>query len=109
MTSARPRHRLVHRLVAGLVLAVGLAAAGSWSTIAGASPAEPTAAAAGADCSSASLSKQEAIDQLHEVRVSIDKTLRLLDAGDRAAAFDEAKSGYLGCFEGNVSRRQRAH
>ena len=34
-----------------------------------------------AACSQGSLSKQEAIDQLHDVRASIDRTLRLLDAG----------------------------
>lgn len=53
-----------------------------------------------ADCRQGSLSRQEAIDQLHDVRLSIDRTLRLLDAGRREEAFTEARSGYLTCFEG---------
>ena len=31
--------------------------------------------------------------------MSIDRTLRLLDAGEREAAFAEARTGYLDCFE----------
>ena len=63
-------------------------------------PRRPTPCGPGGGCRQGSLSKQEAIDQLHEVRLSIDRTLRLLDAGDREAAFAEARSGYLDCFEG---------
>jgi len=51
------------------------------------------------DCSQGSLSKSEAVDQLHEVRDSIDRSLRLMDAGKRDEAFAEAKTGYLQCFE----------
>ncbi len=94
MTSAT-RPRLARRLLAGLVLVLGLVAVGSMTSATSASAAAPAASG----CSNASLSRQEAVDQLHEVRLSIDKTLRLLDAGDRAAAFAEAKSGYLACFE----------
>ena len=93
---AAARPRLARRLLAGLVLVVGLVAAGSWTSVASATTATPGAPA---QCSTAALSKQEAVDQLHDVRISIDKTLRLLDAGDREAAFAEAKSGYLTCFE----------
>ena len=55
--------------------------------------------AAAETCRTGSLSRQEAVDQLHEVRVSIDRTLRLLDAGRRDEAFAEARAGYLDCFE----------
>jgi high-affinity iron transporter len=85
---------VARRLLAGLVLVLGL---GAVASLVGTAPAG--AAAPAADCTQGSLSKQEAIDQLHEVRVSIDRTLRLLDAGDRPAAFAEARSGYLDCFE----------
>jgi len=54
---------------------------------------------AAVDCSQGSLSKAEAVDQLHEVRDSIDRSLRLMDAGQREEAFAEAKTGYLQCFE----------
>lgn len=80
------------RLLAGLVLVLGLGAVGSLVAAASAS-------AAPAACTQGSLSKQEAIDQLHEVRLSIDRTLRLLDSGARTAAFEEARAGYLDCFE----------
>ena len=87
---------MLRRALAGLLLVAGLgvvvAAAGTRS--AGASP------GAANECSQGSLSKQEAIDQLHEVRLSIDRTLRLLDAGRREEAFAEARTGYLDCFEG---------
>jgi high-affinity iron transporter len=58
-----------------------------------------SAVPAALDCTQGSLSKSEAIDQLHQVRESIDRSLRLLDAGNRKAAFAEAKTGYLQCFE----------
>lgn len=83
----------VRRLLAGLALVVSLGAVGS---LVGETPA---GAAAPAACTQGSLSKQEAIDQLHDVRLSIDRTLRLLDADDRSAAFEEARAGYLDCFE----------
>ncbi len=84
---------VARRLLAGLVLVLGL---GAVASLVGTAPA---GAAPAAECTQGSLSKQEAIDQLHEVRLSIDRTLRLLDAGDRTAAFAEARSGYLDCFE----------
>ena len=84
---------LLRRLFAALLLAVGLAVVGGLvATPAGAAP-------VGTDCTQGSLSKQEAIDQLAEVRASIDRTLRLLDVGKREEAFSEARSGYLNCFE----------
>lgn len=79
--------------LAVLLLLGALAAVGLGSSPAGAAPAVPDT------CSQGSLSKQEAIDQLHDVRESIDRTLRLLDAGDREAAFEESSDGYLQCFE----------
>ena len=94
--NARPASRWLRRaLLAGVAL-VGL------TLLDGPAPAKAGGApslAAAADCSQGSLSKQEAIDQLHEVRASIDRTLRLLDAGQREEAFAEARSGYLDCFE----------
>src|SRR5436190_559094 len=84
----------VRRVVACLALAAGVVAGGLLLC----SPAGATSTG-GTDCTVGSLSKQEAIDQLQEVRVSIDRTLRLLDAGDREAAFEEARTGYLDCFE----------
>lgn len=79
-------------LGAGLALGIG-------ASPAAASPTGPAAPAVPDTCSQGSLSKQEAIDQLHDVRESIDRTLRLLDAGDREAAFAESSDGYLRCFE----------
>jgi high-affinity iron transporter len=84
------------RLCGGLVLALAVVLVGL-ARPAAASPAAPAVPAA--SCSQGSLSRGEAIDQLREVRASIDRTLRLLDAGDREAAFQEARSGYLQCFE----------
>lgn len=95
----RPAARWPRRLLATVLLALGLLVLGSLGGLgasAGASPAAPGAPAA---CSQGSLSKQEAIDQLREVRDSIDRTLRLLDAGQREQAFSEARTGYLQCFE----------
>lgn len=85
----------LRRLLAGAALVVAVTAA------TGALAADPVAAAPAAPvaCQQGSLSKQEAIDQLHEVRLSIDRTLRLLDADRREEAFAEARSGYLDCFE----------
>jgi high-affinity iron transporter len=86
------------RLLAGVVLGLALLALGSTSASAG--PARTDAVAAPAGCTQGSLSRGEAVDQLHEVRDSIDRTLRLLDAGKRDEAFTEARGGYLQCFEG---------
>jgi high-affinity iron transporter len=91
-----PAATWLRRLLAGLVLAAVLLAVGGTAR-ASASTAVPAVPAA---CSQGSLSKQEAIDQLHEVRISIDRTLGLLDAGQRQEAFAEARTGYLDCFEG---------
>ncbi|MGH9273870.1 MAG: FTR1 family iron permease [Acidimicrobiales bacterium] len=88
----------VRRLIVGLALVATLAIVDSTSR-SSAAAAAPLAPAAPVACSNGSLSKQEAIDQLHDVRVSIDRTLRLLDAGRREEAFAEARSGYLDCFE----------
>ena len=95
MRRPAPRRHLFRRLLAGGLLVAGV------GTVAGtlASTATSGAAPSATLCSQGSLSKQEAIDQLHEVRLSIDRTLRLLDAGQREAAFSEAKTGYLDCFE----------
>jgi high-affinity iron transporter len=56
-----------------------------------------SATAAGADTSS--VSRGEAIDQLHTVRQSIDHTLDLIKAGRADEAFAEARTGYLRHFE----------
>jgi high-affinity iron transporter len=101
--SRAPRRRLV-RLLGGLVLVAGALLAGSRTAAAApataAAPLAPSAGTAlGARCSQGSLSKGEAVDQLREVRASIDRTLRLLDAGRREEAFQESRSGYLQCFE----------
>jgi high-affinity iron transporter len=101
VATAAPRRWTV-RLLGGLLLAAALLVVGA-ARPAGATtstPGTPTAAAAPArSCSQSSLSRGEAVDQLREVRASIDRTLRLLDAGQRDAAFQEARSGYLQCFE----------
>ncbi len=83
------------RLVAGVVLVAGM---GTLIGLLGTAPAGASPRVAG-ECTQATLSQQETINQLHEVRLSIDRTLRLLDSGQRAAAFAEAKTGYLDCFE----------
>ncbi len=87
---------MLRRALAGLLLVAGL---GVVVAAAGTRPAEASPGAAN-ECSQGSLSKQEAIDQLHDVRLSIDRTLRLLDGGRRDEAFAEARTGYLDCFEG---------
>ena len=94
--SSAPRRLWLRWLLAGSLVVVGL------GVVAGAVGASPAGASSVADapCSQGKLSRQEAIDQLHQVRLSIDRTLRLLDAGEREAAFAEAKTGYLRCFEG---------
>ena len=93
------RGRRLRGLLVGLAIAVALATVGGLARASAASAAPATVGAPVA-CSKGSLSKQEAIDQLHDVRLSIDRTLRLLDVGHREEAFAEARSGYLECFEG---------
>ena len=95
---ASPSRRWPLRVLAGLVLGLALLSLGSETASAGPERADGTAAAK--SCTQGSLSKSEAVEQLREVRDSIDRTLRLLDAGDRDAAFAEARGGYLQCFEG---------
>ena len=100
MTSTAPRrHGWLRRplLVAVTVVAIVVVASGN-SSAAGAESAS-TVPLATLDFKTGSVSRSESIDQLREVRASIDRSLRLLDAGNRDAAFEEAKSGYLQCFE----------
>lgn len=78
--SARSWRRL---LAAAVVVLIGMAV---WQ-----------AAPAGAQTSS--VSKQDAVTQLGQVRDSIDETLHLIKDGQSQAAFDQAKSGYLDHFE----------
>jgi high-affinity iron transporter len=47
----------------------------------------------------AGVSRQDAIDELQDVRVSIDQTLDLFKAGKDADALAKARSGYLNHFE----------
>ena len=86
--------RLVRRLLGALALVLAL------STFLHVGPAAATTATASQP---SSISKQEAITQLGNVRDSIDETLRLLKASDspesRDAAFAQARSGYLDHFE----------
>jgi high-affinity iron transporter len=86
-------------LVLGALAAFGSTAWAATRTADDTSAASVRPAAARLDCTQGSLSKREAVDQLHVVRESIDRSLRALDAGNRRAAFAEAKSGYLRCFE----------
>jgi high-affinity iron transporter len=53
----------------------------------------------GAGAATSSVSRDQAIDQLHTVRQSIDDTLALIKAGHADEAFAEAKNGYLRHFE----------
>lgn len=87
----------MRRSLRALALTVALGAVLPLAAAGGAAAAQPEGS--GVECDQGSLSKQEAVDQLHQVRLSIDRTLRLLDAGDRAGAFAEARGGYLDCFE----------
>jgi high-affinity iron transporter len=88
------------RLVAAAALGVGLAVllGGPASAATTTTPLPPPVTAA-LDCSQGNIGKAESIDQLHEVRASIDRSLRLLDEGNREEAFAEARTGYLDCFE----------
>lgn len=98
-TRSRPSGRRRRALLAGCVLAIVLVVVGLNGSPAGAAPAEVAGPTQSRDCSQGSLGKQGAIDQLRKVRASIDRTLRLLDAGRREEAFAESRSGYLSCFE----------
>ena len=100
MTSTAPRRRSWIRRSLLIVLAV----VATIVFASGQSSAETVGAVSNAprgtlDCKAGSVSKSESIDQLRQLRASIDRSLRLLDAGQRDAAFEEAKSGYLQCFE----------
>jgi high-affinity iron transporter len=55
--------------------------------------------APGAGAATSSVSRDQAVDQLHTVRQSIDHTLTLIKAGHADEAFAEAKAGYLKHFE----------
>ena len=83
--------RLLRRLLGALALVLALTALVHVAP-AGAAPAQQS-----------SVSKQEAITQLGNVRTSIDETLSMLKASDsqesRDAAFAQARSGYLDHFE----------
>jgi high-affinity iron transporter len=89
------RRRVLRFALVGLAIVGTVALAGGHSDAAGLGRAPQ----ATLDCKQGSLSKSESIDQLHQVRDSIDRSLRLLDAGKRDEAFAEAKTGYLQCFE----------
>jgi high-affinity iron transporter len=99
-TAVRPSRRWAVRAIALLALAAALLALGGSSPASATPVSGTTTVAASATCTRGSLSQSEAVDQLHQVRASIDRTLRLLDAGQRKAAFSEARNGYLTCFEG---------
>ena len=83
--------RLLRRLLGALALVLALTALVHVAP-AGAAPAQQS-----------SVSKQEAVTQLGNVRTSIDETLSMLKASDsqesRDAAFAQARSGYLDHFE----------
>jgi high-affinity iron transporter len=57
--------------------------------------------------SAAGVTRQDAIKELDQVRISIDETLALFRAGKDAEALEKAKSGYLNHFE-NVELPLRA-
>ena len=77
----------VRRLLARACLLVGLV------VIAGLAVASPAGAA------SQGTTKAEAIDQLQNVRSSINTTLTLFKQGKDAAALKQSQSGYLNHFE----------
>ena len=78
---------MIRRLLTMVVLTAALAGAALATAIA------PAAA------DSPSVSRKDAIEKVHEVRVSIDRTLALIKAGQSEQAFEEAKDGYLNHFE----------
>src|SRR3954467_15955272 len=95
ITGSARRRALARRFVcvAMAFVASMMVVQGSHSTVQAAGP------QAALNCTQGSLGKSQAIDQLHQVRDSIDRSLRLMDAGQREEAFAEAKTGYLQCFE----------
>ena len=80
---ARRGTRRARRLLVALAVVVGAALA-------------LHAAPAGAQ---AAVTKQQAVDQLDQVRTSIDETLSLLKSGQTDAAYEQARAGYLDHFE----------
>lgn len=97
-TSVR-RHQWIRRFLLVAVAVVASIAATSGRSSASNAAAVFSAPRLALDCKLGSTSKSQSIDQLRKLRASIDRSLRLLDAGKRAEAFEEAKSGYLQCFE----------
>ncbi len=99
MTVGRPLRRLLGALA--LVLALTALAPAGAALFAG--PAGAATSTGAATTQQSSVSKQEAITQLGNVRTSIDETLQQLKASDsqesRDAAFAQARSGYLDHFE----------
>jgi high-affinity iron transporter len=91
------RRRFGARLTVAVVLA--LAALLLVGSAAGAAPRHEAGSPVTVAKGSGSVSKDEAIKQLDKVRVSIDQTLKLLDAGKRQDAFRISKAGYLDHFE----------
>jgi len=89
--------RLLRRLLGAFALVLALTA------LSQAAPAFAATTATAAASQQSSVSKQDAITQLGNVRTSIDETLQLLKASDspesRDAAFAQARSGYLDHFE----------
>ena len=89
--------RLLRRLRGAFALVLALTA------LTQAAPAFAATTATAAASQQSSVSKQDAITQLGNVRTSIDETLQLLKASDspesRDAAFAQARSGYLDHFE----------
>jgi high-affinity iron transporter len=81
----RPRQRRGLPILAGL-LGV-LIVLGLWAGTASAAP------------SQSANSRDDAIRELENTRLTIDETLRLLDAGKREEAFAASKAGYLDHFE----------
>jgi len=88
------RHR---PLVAGALLALVLAAA--LLLVPRAAGAAPVPAKGLPAKGSGSVSKDDAVKELQNVRVTIDRTLKLLDEGKRDEAFKVSKAGYLDHFE----------
>lgn len=74
------------------VMAVMVVAVMAWSAMSTSASAVTTQAAG-------SVSRDEAILQLDKVRATVDRSLALLDAGQRDEAFAQARDGYLDHFE----------
>jgi high-affinity iron transporter len=99
ISTAPRRHYWIRRSLLIVLTVVGTFVAASGQSSAAAGGAFSNAPRATLDCKTGSVSKSESIAQLRQLRASIDRSLRLLDSGQRDAAFEEAKSGYLQCFE----------